>query len=64
MLNTKNPLVKALPTLTGQVQEMACRQIYDLALLSHKTLSAQEMSDFVARSVSLLCKAAGIEEKE
>ncbi|MCI8349685.1 MAG: molecular chaperone HtpG [Oscillospiraceae bacterium] len=64
VLNTKNPLVKALPTLTGQVQEMACRQIYDLALLSHKTLSAQEMSDFVARSVSLLCKAAGIEEKE
>lgn len=54
VLNSENPLVQKIPTLPQEQAQMICRQIYDLALLGHKSLSAQELSDFVTRSVKLM----------
>ena len=64
VLNTKNPLIQALPSLEGDTLALVCRQIYDLALLSHKTLTSDQMSDFLSRSVSLLSLVAGIAKEE
>lgn len=54
VLNSENPLVQKIPTLPQEQAQMISRQIYDLALLGHKSLSAQELSDFVERSVKLM----------
>lgn len=54
VLNTENPVVKKIPSLSGEAQELVCRQVFDLAMLSHKPLSAQELSEFVQRSLRVL----------
>lgn len=56
VLNTENPVVKKITELEGENQNLVCHQIYDLAMLSHKQLSADEMSEFVERSIQLLQK--------
>ena len=42
--------------------ELICRQVYDLALMSHKTLSSEEMTAFIDRSNLLLEKLACLED--
>lgn len=56
VLNVENPVVKKIPTLSKENQELVCRQVLDLAMLSHKPLSADELTAFVERNVSLLEK--------
>ena len=54
VLNSENPLVKKLPSLPEEQAQMVCHQIYDLAMLGHKSLTADELSAFVARSVEMM----------
>ena len=55
VLNVSHPLVKYLAE--NQESEHAaviCQQLYDLAMLSHKQLSPDEMTKFVQRSNEIL----------
>ncbi len=55
VLNLNNDLVQyVLDHPEGENTELICRQIYDLAMLSNGPLSAEAMTEFVARSNKLL----------
>ena len=55
ILNSSNELVQyILDNKDGQHVDMFCKQLYDLALIAHKPLSAEEMTDFVARSNEIM----------
>lgn len=56
VLNVENPVIKLIPSLSDENQKLVCAQIYDLAMLSHKPLAAEQLSNFVERSVKLLEK--------
>ena len=58
-LNSASALVKALLRVKDQPErrddlELICRQIYDLAYISHKPLPAERMSAFIERSNKIL----------
>jgi molecular chaperone HtpG len=61
VLNLENGIIKAIPELKDEKQTLVCRYIYDLAMLSHKPLSAEEMSAFLKRSNEILGIVAGIQ---
>ncbi len=51
VLNSANKLVQyILDNKDGEHTELFCKQLYDLAMLANKPLSAEEMTEFVARS--------------
>lgn len=55
VLNANNELVKyILNNREGEHTDMFCKQLYDLAMLSHKPLSPEAMSDFVLRSNDIM----------
>ncbi len=55
VLNSANPLVQyILENKEGEHVDMFCKQLYDLAMLAHKPLPAEEMTDFVARSNEIM----------
>jgi len=59
ILNSSNNVVKLLSEIADdenrkQDAEIICRQIYDLAIMSHKPLSMNEMTDFISRSNKIL----------
>ena len=55
VLNAKNPLVQyILEHQDGEHTELFCKQIYDLASISHKPLDAEKMSEFIARSGEIM----------
>lgn len=55
VLNSANPLVQyILEHKEGEHVDMFCKQLYDLAMLAHKPLPAEEMTDFVARSNEIM----------
>ena len=55
VLNASHPLVKFLSSQEGgEYQEDICLQLYDLALLSHGSLSPEEMTAFIQRTNKLL----------
>ncbi len=55
ILNANNALVKYILEHTeGEHVDMFCKQLYDLAMLANKPLSAEEMTDFVARSNEIM----------
>ena len=55
VLNANNELVKyILNNKDSQNVPMICQQLYDLAMLSHKPLSPEEMTNFVTRSNEIL----------
>ncbi len=61
ILNKENSLVNFIIDNKGEKEKkedvkLMCEQIYDLAMMSHKPLSAERMSDFVARSQQVLEK--------
>ncbi len=57
VLNAANPMIKKVVTLDGEDRKMVCEHIYDLAMLCHKPLSAERMTEFVKRSNKLIEKA-------
>jgi molecular chaperone HtpG len=58
VLNLENDIVKAIPSLPEDQAKLVCQHIFDLAQLSHKPLSADEMAGFISRSVKILGIAA------
>ena len=49
-LNTKSPLIQKIEKASEEEAKDAARQIYSLALLSQRGLTAQELTDFLAQS--------------
>jgi molecular chaperone HtpG len=54
VLNLDNDIVKSIPSLTAENAGLVCQHIYDLALLGHKPLDADEMAAFIDRSMKIL----------
>lgn len=55
VLNSGNKLVQyILDNKEGEHVEMFCKQLYDLAMIAHKPLPAEEMTEFVARSNEIM----------
>ncbi len=57
VLNANNNVVKLLLDIKDSKKEeadMICRQIYDLAVMSHKPLSCEAMTEFIARSNKIM----------
>lgn len=66
VLNRSNGLVKYLFDMNEKEEkkedvEILCRHIYDLALMSHRPLTSDEMTSFIDRSNTLLEKLASFE---
>lgn len=66
VLNKNNKLVKALLSMAGKEEKKAdatllCHQLYDLALMSHRPLTSEEMTAFIDRSNLLLEKLTAFE---
>jgi molecular chaperone HtpG len=64
VLNTSNPLVKTLTSIKDQEDrkedvELICKQLYDLAMMSHKPLPMDQMTQFIERSNKILERVAG-----
>ena len=59
ILNANHPLVEyVVAHKDGENTEMFCHQLYDLAMLAHKPLSPEEMTEFVKRSNEIMLKLA------
>ena len=59
VLNANNRLVKyVLEHTDGEKTPVICEQLYDLALLSHGTLSPERMTRFIARSNQIMTELA------
>ena len=59
VLNANNSLVKYVMEHTdGEKTPVICEQLYDLALLSHGTLSPERMTKFIARSNQIMAELA------
>ncbi len=59
ILNVSHPLVQAvLGAPEGEMTPRICEQLYDLALLSHGSLSPERMTAFIRRSNELMIKLA------
>ncbi len=56
VINRNNPIVKKLSSLEGNDKKMVCEHLYDLAMISNKPLSAEEMVKFIERSNKILEK--------
>ena len=55
VLNANNELVKyILDNKEGNNVELFCKQLYDLAMISHKPLSSEAMTEFVSRSNEIM----------
>jgi len=62
ILNSGNPLVQKLAAVNDSENPdttMICEHLYDLAVMSHRPLSAEDMNKFVTRSCVLMEKLAG-----
>ncbi len=59
VVNSNSPIVKkALDLPDGEVKELICKQIFDIAKLSHKNLSGDDMNEFINRTSEILLKLA------
>ena len=59
ILNANHPLVEyVVAHKDGENTEMFCHQLYDLAMLAHKPLSPEEMTELVKRSNEIMMKLA------
>ena len=59
VLNANNNVVKLLLDLKDKEDKkddtkLICRQIYDLAVMSHRPLTNEEMTEFISRSNKIL----------
>ena len=55
VLNANHPLVRFIAENQGsEYVPVICEQLYDLAMMSHKQLSPEEMTKFVKRSNDIL----------
>ncbi|MBM7614949.1 molecular chaperone HtpG [Alkaliphilus hydrothermalis] len=59
VLNKKHPLIKYVLDFAGQESEdlnLVAQQVYDLAVMTHKPLSAEAMTKFIKRSNEIMKK--------
>ena len=56
VLNKVNPIIEKLPELSDEDKKLVCNHVYDLAMISNKPLSAEEMIKFIERSNLILKK--------
>lgn len=68
VINSNSHLIKSLMELSKDKSReedagMICKHIYDLALISHKPLEAEEMMGFIQRSNKVLERLAALESK-
>lgn len=56
VLNRANPIIEKLPELSQDDKKLVCSHVYDLAMISNKPLSAEEMIKFIERSSLILTK--------
>ncbi|MGL6198542.1 MAG: molecular chaperone HtpG [Lachnospiraceae bacterium] len=57
ILNANHDLVKyVVENKEGDLTDLICKQLYDLAMLSNKPLNAEEMTAFIGRSNEILMK--------
>ncbi len=57
VVNRGNALIQKLPALPdGELKELACQQVLDIARLSHKELSGDALNAFIERSSLILEK--------
>ena len=55
VLNANNALVQyVLANKEGDNTELFCKQLYDLAMISHRPLEADKMTEFIARSNEIM----------
>jgi len=54
VLNANNSLIKKIPDCSEEAKKLLCEHIYDLAMLSHKPLSPEQMTKFIERSNKLM----------
>ncbi len=54
ILNTESDIIKKVTNISGDKQSLLCRHIYDLAAISQRKLTAEELDGFVSRSVQVL----------
>ena len=55
VLNANNELVRyVLEHKDGDRTELFCKQLYDLALISHQPLQADKMTEFIERSNEIM----------
>ncbi|MCI5639753.1 MAG: molecular chaperone HtpG [Lachnospiraceae bacterium] len=55
ILNSSNALVQyIMEHKDGDQVDLFCKQLYDLAMIAHKPLPAEEMTEFVARSNEIM----------
>lgn len=59
VINSQNSLIQKLPDMNEEQRQLTCRYICDLATLNHRTLSADEMAEFMKRSLQVLSIAVG-----
>ena len=63
VLNANNKLVRyILEHKEGEHTELFCRHLYDLALISNQPLSADAMTQFIARSNEIMMLLAGLKD--
>lgn len=54
LLNSRNPFVQRLAATEGADADLLCAHLYDLAVMSHRPLSTENMNKFVARSCEIM----------
>lgn len=54
VLNLENKVIASVKDMSEEKRTLVCKQIYDLALLSNRQLTSDELTEFIKRSVALL----------
>ena len=54
IINTDNAVVKKITSIDEEKRKLLCRHIYDLAVISQRKLTAEELDGFVSRSVKVM----------
>ena len=54
VLNSNNPLIKKISELNDEDKTMMAEQIFDMAMLCHKPLAPEKMTEFIRRSNDLM----------
>lgn len=57
ILNLKNSIIQSINLLSDEKLNSVCKYIYDLALISQRQLSSDELSEFIKESVELLTES-------
>ena len=54
IVNSGSSIIQKLSTLDEDKKELLCKHIYDLALMSQRKLTAEEMEGFMTRSIEVM----------